>query len=141
MKNLKISVVEKGTKNVQLAVVISGVPESLQEIVELTQAEQADRAMSYFMAGLEASAKGRLEDGEQISYNDLLQRAGRRTQTGLIQSIMQLIPEAAGAGAIVQVGELVRLQANVMSDYKGRADEYYSEYRKLFAEVQAAKAE
>ena len=141
MKELKINVVEKGTKNVQLAVVISGVPETLAEIVELTHADQADRAMSYFMAGLEASAKSRLEHGESISYNDLLQRAGRRTQTGLIQSIMQLIPEAAGAMAIVQVEELVKLQMRVMSDYKGNADHYYSTYRKLFAEVQGAKAE
>jgi len=141
MKDLTITVKEKRTENIALNVTILGVPETLEEIHTLTQADQADRAMSYFTSGLEASAKSRLEDGEKISYNDLLQRSGRRTQTGLVQAIMGLIPDAATVGAAEEVGELVKLQLRVMQDYKGNGDELYREYRGLYDAVQAVKAE
>ena len=137
MKTTKIEVKAKGTDNIQKSLTIFDVPETLEEIVGATPTNQTERAMSYFIAGMEASAKSRLEHGETITYAELLKRSGRRTQSGLIQSIMGLVPRAAMATPSL-VGDLVNLQSLVMSDYKGKADQYYSRYQELYnAVVQA----
>ena len=135
MKTTKIEIKEKATGMVQKTIIINGVPEDLGEIVKLTPETHAERAISFFMAGLEASAKARLEDGESVDYTDLLKRSGRRTQSGLIQSIMSLIPKAAMKRPEL-VGGLVQLQSDAMSDYKGHADSLYSRYQELYNKVE-----
>jgi hypothetical protein len=136
MKKITFTTKEKGTDNVKFSCSVSGIPETLEEILSVTPEESSDRALSFFMAGLEASAKQRLEHGESTSYEDLLKRSGRRTQGGLIQSIMKLVPEAAEIGNTVVVVQLMALQADVMSAYKGNADALYMRYQSCYNSVQ-----
>lgn len=149
MKTLLVTTAEKSdSTNITLSVTVTDAPENCAELLvawgitgaTIGDGEKGQKFYHQSMLAAENEAKNKCENGEELTFADLIDRSGRRTQKGLNAAISLAIPKVAMVAPLM-VAELVTLQVAVNAEFKGKSKEYYAAFHKIYSAFQAVEKE